>query len=271
MNRPHYILLPVSPLFIAFSLFCAFLLNLLPWGHFIGVPDFVALVLVFWGVHQPRKVGIGTAFFLGLLMDVHDATLLGENALAYTLLSYFAIMLHRRAVVPDLDPGHARVPAAADGAVGAAAGALLRVRQIPRLVLLHRKRGGIGAVAAGDLAAAGAAAPRGGPRPHPPDLTPRRSMTEIKDNQRELQQFRLRLTVLGGLVFICFRPAAAALHLAAGRQVQRLRRKAEEPHRHRADRAEPRPDPGPQRRGPGAQLLGLHAGDHAVQAEHHAR
>ncbi|TFW24864.1 rod shape-determining protein MreD [Duganella callida] len=96
MNRPHYILLPVSPLFIAFSLFCAFLLNLLPWGHFVGVPDFVALLLVFWGVHQPRKVGIGTAFVLGLLMDVHDSTLLGENALAYTLLSYCAIMLHRR-------------------------------------------------------------------------------------------------------------------------------------------------------------------------------
>lgn len=96
MNRPHYILLPVSPLFIAFSLFCAFLVNLLPWGHIIGVPDFVALLLVFWGVHQPRKVGIGTAFMLGLLMDVHDATLLGENALSYTLLSYFAIMLHRR-------------------------------------------------------------------------------------------------------------------------------------------------------------------------------
>lgn len=96
MNRPHYILLPVSPLFIAFSLLAAFLLNLLPWNSWLGAPDFVALVLVFWGVHQPRKVGIGTAFFLGLLMDVHDSTLLGENALAYTLLSYFAIMLHRR-------------------------------------------------------------------------------------------------------------------------------------------------------------------------------
>lgn len=96
MNRPHYILLPVSPLFILFSLLCAFLLNLLPWGRFIGAPDFVALVLVFWGVHQPRKVGIGMAFFMGLLMDVHDSTLLGENALAYTLLSYFAIMMHRR-------------------------------------------------------------------------------------------------------------------------------------------------------------------------------
>lgn len=96
MNRPHYILLPVSPIFIGFSLTVAFLLNLLPWGAFVGVPDFVALVLVFWGIHQPRKVGIGLAFFMGLLMDVHEATLLGENALAYTLLSYFAIMIHRR-------------------------------------------------------------------------------------------------------------------------------------------------------------------------------
>ncbi len=96
MNRPHYILLPVSPLFIAFSLTVAFMLNMLPWGHFLGAPDFVALVLVFWGIHQPRKVGIGVAFFMGLLMDVHESTLLGENALAYTLLSYFAIMIHRR-------------------------------------------------------------------------------------------------------------------------------------------------------------------------------
>ncbi len=96
MNRPHYILLPVSPLFIGTSLLGAFLLNLLPWGRLIGAPDFVALVLVFWGIHQPRKVGIGLAFFMGLLMDVHDASLLGENALAYTLLSYSAIMIHRR-------------------------------------------------------------------------------------------------------------------------------------------------------------------------------
>lgn len=96
MNRPHYILLPASSLFIAFTLIGAFLLNLLPWGTWVGVPDFVALVLIFWSIHQPRKVGIGVAFFMGLMMDVHDASLLGENALAYTLLSYFAIMIHRR-------------------------------------------------------------------------------------------------------------------------------------------------------------------------------
>lgn len=96
MNRPNYILLPASPLFIAISLMLAFILNLLAWGHWVGVPDFVALVLVFWGIRQPRKVGMGVAFFMGLLMDVHDASLLGENALAYTLLSYFAITIHRR-------------------------------------------------------------------------------------------------------------------------------------------------------------------------------
>ena len=33
---------------------------------------------------------------MGLLMDVHTASFLGENALAYTLLSYFAITIHRR-------------------------------------------------------------------------------------------------------------------------------------------------------------------------------
>ena len=96
MNQPHYILLPVSPVFIFFSMVMAFLLNLLPWGGAVGVPDFVALVLIFWSIHQPRRVGIGLAFLMGLVMDVHDAALLGENALSYTLLSYFAIMIHRR-------------------------------------------------------------------------------------------------------------------------------------------------------------------------------
>ncbi len=96
MNRPQYILLPVNPSFIAFSLAAAFVLNFLPWGRTAGVPDFVALVLLFWNIHQPRKVGMGIAFVLGILMDVHDANLFGEHALAYTLLSYGAISLHRR-------------------------------------------------------------------------------------------------------------------------------------------------------------------------------
>lgn len=93
---PEYLLLPANRAFIAFSLAVAFILNLLPWGRALWAPDFLALVLVFWNVHQPRKVGIGIAFLFGLLMDVHDAALLGEHALAYSLLSYGAISMHRR-------------------------------------------------------------------------------------------------------------------------------------------------------------------------------
>ncbi|MBU6491149.1 MAG: rod shape-determining protein MreD [Burkholderiales bacterium] len=96
MTRPQYILLPVNPYFIAISLIAAFLVNLMPWGDIPVMPDFVALVLIFWNIHQPRKVGMGIAFIVGLLMDVHNAGLLGEHALAYTLLSYGAIMIHRR-------------------------------------------------------------------------------------------------------------------------------------------------------------------------------
>lgn len=93
---PEYLLLPVNRAFIAFSLVCAFILDMLPWGRIGWAPDFLALVLVFWNIHQPRKVGIGIAFLVGLLMDVHASALLGERALAYSLLSYGAMSLHRR-------------------------------------------------------------------------------------------------------------------------------------------------------------------------------
>ena len=90
------LLLPVNPWFIALSLLVALALNLLPLGQVPAMPDLLALALVFWNVHQPRRVGIGVAFVLGLAMDVHEGSLLGQHALAYTLLSYFAITIHRR-------------------------------------------------------------------------------------------------------------------------------------------------------------------------------
>lgn len=94
--RPEYLLLPASRAFIAFTILVAFVLNIMPWGRMYGVPDFLAIVLVFWNIHQPRKVGIGIAFLVGLLMDVHASALLGERALAYSLLSYGAMSMHRR-------------------------------------------------------------------------------------------------------------------------------------------------------------------------------
>jgi len=72
------------------------LFALLPLGRQPWRPDLLALVLVFWTIHQPLRVGVGAAFVFGLFMDVHRAGLLGQHALVYTALSYLAIMVHRR-------------------------------------------------------------------------------------------------------------------------------------------------------------------------------
>lgn len=96
MPRGNELLLPVNPFFIWFSLLLAMALNMLPWGRWAAVPDFLAVALVFWNVHQPRRVGVGAAFVFGMFIDVHQGALLGQHALAYTLLSFFAITVHRR-------------------------------------------------------------------------------------------------------------------------------------------------------------------------------
>jgi rod shape-determining protein MreD len=90
------LLLPVNPFFIAFTLLLALAFNLLPLGRQPAMPDLLAVAVVFWNVHQPRRVGVGVAFLFGLLMDVHQGALLGQHALAYTLLSFVAITIHRR-------------------------------------------------------------------------------------------------------------------------------------------------------------------------------
>ena len=91
------LLLPVNPRFIILSLLLALLLQmLLGLSGQNWLPDVLALVLVFWTVHQPRRVGMFAAFMLGLALDVHESALLGQNALAYVCMSHMANLIHRR-------------------------------------------------------------------------------------------------------------------------------------------------------------------------------
>ncbi len=83
-----------STIIVSFAL--ALLLNFLPWRDLRLVPDFVALVLLFWCIHQPRLVGLGVAWTLGLLTDAGNGVLLGQHALAYSLLAFLGIWLSRR-------------------------------------------------------------------------------------------------------------------------------------------------------------------------------
>ena len=91
------LLLPANPRFIALTLVLALLLQM--WVNLWGqrwMPDLMQAVLAFWLVYQPRRVGLILAFVLGLLMDVHEAALLGQNALAYVVMAFVAGLLHRR-------------------------------------------------------------------------------------------------------------------------------------------------------------------------------
>lgn len=98
MPRGQQLLLPVNALFMWGSLFLALLVHMLPLGRIAWMPDLMAVVLVFWSVHQPNRIGMGAAFFMGLLVDVQQSAMLGQHALSYTLLSFIALVMHRRLV-----------------------------------------------------------------------------------------------------------------------------------------------------------------------------
>lgn len=96
MPRGQQLLLPVNPVFIFSSLALALALNLLPLGPLPWLPDLVMVLLAFWGVQQPGRVGMGTAFVLGLCMDAGQSSLLGQHALTYTLVLFATRLTHRR-------------------------------------------------------------------------------------------------------------------------------------------------------------------------------
>ena len=100
MRPGQRLLMPVNPGFVWLTLVLALLAHILTntvlWGRAAWAPDLLSVVLVFWTVHQPLRVSIGAAFLSGLMMDVYQGALLGQHAMAYTVLSFFAITVHRR-------------------------------------------------------------------------------------------------------------------------------------------------------------------------------
>ena len=103
-SKDQEFLLPANFGFIIFSLFVAVMLNWLPWHGWALVlrPDFVALVLLYWCTHKPHRIGIGIAWLVGIFADVADASLFGQHALAYSVLAFGGIVLHRRVRMFDL-------------------------------------------------------------------------------------------------------------------------------------------------------------------------
>jgi rod shape-determining protein MreD len=96
--RPEEILLPAQPWFVLLTLLLGLLANVVPLsGVALALkPDFLALVLLYWCIREPRLISVGIAWCLGLVMDVADATVFGQHALAYAVLAYGAEYFRRR-------------------------------------------------------------------------------------------------------------------------------------------------------------------------------
>ena len=92
------ILLPARATYVGLSFFLAFMLNMLPLTGWVLMirPDFVAVIVLYWSIQHPRKVGFTPIFLIGLAMDVTDGSLFGQHALAYCVLMAAGVAGHRR-------------------------------------------------------------------------------------------------------------------------------------------------------------------------------
>ena len=73
---------------VSFALALALMAVPLPGWLLPFRPDLVALLVIFWSCAAPDKVGVGTGWLVGLLLDALQYTLLGQNALTKCLLAF---------------------------------------------------------------------------------------------------------------------------------------------------------------------------------------
>lgn len=90
------LLQPARPLYIYATLLIGLILNLAATSPMPALPDWLAMVICFWSIREFRKVGMGVAFTMGVIMDVADASMMGQHALSYVLVAYLSTSLSRR-------------------------------------------------------------------------------------------------------------------------------------------------------------------------------
>ncbi len=74
----------------------------LPEWALIYRPDWVALILIYWSMAMPNRVGLWSAFITGLFVDVTQGTLLGQHSLALVIIVFINLNFHLRIRVMSL-------------------------------------------------------------------------------------------------------------------------------------------------------------------------
>jgi rod shape-determining protein MreD len=57
-------------------------------------PPWYTLVLIYWAMAHPERIGVGSGWMLGLIVDVMTGSLLGQHALTLSLIAYIVVKLH---------------------------------------------------------------------------------------------------------------------------------------------------------------------------------
>ena len=89
---------------ILLSLLVALLFALVPlpaWSVWVR-PEWVALTLIYWCLALPHRVGILSALAVGLLLDVLEGAVLGQNALSLVVIALLCLILYQRVRVFSL-------------------------------------------------------------------------------------------------------------------------------------------------------------------------
>ena len=83
---------------IIFSFIVALALTVFPLPDWLAVvrPEWVTLVLIYWCMALPNRVGVISAWIIGLMLDVLRVGLLGQNALALCIIAYITLKLYQR-------------------------------------------------------------------------------------------------------------------------------------------------------------------------------
>lgn len=66
--------------------------DLLTWAR----PTWVLLVLIYWVMALPHRVGVRSAFLLGLVLDLLRGSVLGLSALSMTIITFLVLILYKR-------------------------------------------------------------------------------------------------------------------------------------------------------------------------------
>lgn len=83
---------------IILSLFIGYLLAIVPFPEWAMNyrPEWIPMLLIYWAMALPYRIGIGWAFCVGLLLDILEGSILGVNALALVILAYITLSIHQR-------------------------------------------------------------------------------------------------------------------------------------------------------------------------------